>query len=499
MSLIKKYKSDNSGAIAAITGIVIFALVASAGAAIEITRIVHYKSKLQHAADSAVLAAISQSSTAYKEFSNTPGQDGINIPQGAEDIRKFFTGNSGGNEGVNVDVTTAKVEIQNANLVSNIDYTAKIDLIFGKLLQYPSVEVTGHAEARREIDVSKTKSKPIDVHFFLDNSPSMGIGSREEDIAILQNQDILGRKGCAFACHLDNPKNDTIPANLDSLRNNKRLMLRIDELREATSRVISDVENYQIIDKIVSPKDKIRFSAYSFAHSQIAAKNEPIRTLFELTSDYANQKVAVLERSNFDMQKVGYNIPVDQTQPVCIRATYNGCDESRPPMPGEMAMNFRERDNSPISEAMSFVDKKIKGNKSDRNQLLFIVTDGMANFSSDKIGKCYEIAPRQRFKEVEQQSGKLGDCIGPIDLQMCQYIKENGTKIAIVYTKYRNHIKTYDKEFINIALPQLDNVENNLQKCASPNLFSTSGFSGNIYKTMRDVFQRATMNLKLVE
>lgn len=498
MSLIKKYKSDNSGAIAAITGIVIFALVASAGAAIEITRIVHYKSKLQHAADSAVLAAISQSSTAYEEFSKNPGQDGNNIPRGAEDIRKFFAGNSGENEGVNVDVTTAKVETQNANLVSKIDYTAKIDLIFGKLLQYPSVEITGHAEARRELDVSKTKNKPIDVHFFLDNSPSMGIGSREEDIAILQSQEIIGKKGCAFACHLAGPDHNSQPANLELLRTNNSLTLRIDELRNAVVKLVRDVEQRQTLDKIFSPNEKIRFSAYSFPESQLPLEQAPIRKVLELSDDYQNLANYIGNRSKFDMQIVGKDKFIKKGDTYISGSSYDGDSEKLVATKDMHLPEISLRNSTPLPEAMDFVQKQIISNKTDRYQLMFLVTDGVANFTKPGIGICHEAYTR-RDKITKPSAGKLGDCIGPIDLKMCEDIKRTGTRIAVVYTEYKRHIKGQDQEFDNIIEPQLHNIEKQLKDCASPNLYSRSDFSGNIYETMRDVFQRATMNLKLVE
>jgi len=497
MPFIKKYKSDETGAIAAITGIVIFALVASTGAAIEITRIVHYKSQLQHAADSAVLAAISQSSSAYHVFSNTPGQDGINIPQGAKDVRNFFRANSGTSESVEIRNIEADVTIKNSDLISKIDYTAKIDLIFGKLLQYPSIEINGSAQAQRKLDDSKTKNKPIDVHFFLDNSPSMGIGSREKDITLLQKQVIIRKKGCAFACHLAGPGNKSEPQNLESLRTNNSLILRIDELRNAVVKLVTDVEQQQTLDKISSPKEKIRFSAYSFPKSQMPVGQPPIRTVLELSNDYQNLVNYIGKRSEFDMQIVGEDNFVKKDETFASGAAYG---ETKPEVaPEDMHVtDIKRRDSTPLSVAMNFVQKQITSNKTDRYQLMFLVTDGVANYDTEPgTDNCTE-RDTQREKIIKPGTGTLGNCIGPIDLEICEAIKRNGTRIAIVYTEYKEHIRD-DDEFNNIIKPQLHNIEKKLKDCASPNLYSRSDFSGNIYETMRDVFQRATTNLKLVE
>ncbi|MBC8719090.1 hypothetical protein [Ochrobactrum sp. Marseille-Q0166] len=207
--------------------------------------------------------------------------------------------------------------------------------------------------------------------------------------------------------------------------------------------------------------------------------------------------------TRFDVQKVGYELQIKPGSEICTKASYeDGCIEVGTANKYMAGFYVGSRNSSHLARAMSYVNGDIKNklnNNKKRKDILFIITDGMANFNKDNIGRCYEKNTGNYRSSVDQHSdGPLGDCVGPIDIEMCERIKSGGVGIAIVYTRYRDRLKEGDKEFENIVLPQLGLVEDHLKKCASPGLFEVSDFSGNMYEKIRSVFEKASMNLKLV-
>lgn len=184
----------------------------------------------------------------------------------------------------------------------------------------------------------------------------------------------------------------------------------------------------------------------------------------------------------------------------CIKYLYEkGCVKEEVYKEDALNHTLNERYDSNLSLAMRHVNYNINVKFSNKRELLFLVTDGMANFNNDGVSVCYETNTRNyRDRDEERAAGPLGNCVGPIDIAMCEKIKRSGVDIAVVYTRYRDRLKAGNKEFENIVLPQLDLVEDHLKQCASPGLFEVSDFSGNMYEKIRSVFEKASMNLKLV-
>lgn len=250
-----KYFKEEDGGLAIVSAAVIFTLCIAAGVAVEVARIAYYKTQLQHAADSAVLAAISQSSKAYLEFSKGGTEQKSFSDLGKKDIVSFFIQNVQADRALNIDDGSINAEVGSEGeiLYSKIEYSSEISATFGKIIGYESFTARGHAEARRELNKVEEKKPALNIHFFLDNSPSMGIGARDEDIALLQEQDTLNATGCAFACHVTNSKDAYWhPYNLPELRGHG-LKLRIDELRDAVARFVNSVEDSQKTMGIVYP------------------------------------------------------------------------------------------------------------------------------------------------------------------------------------------------------------------------------------------------------
>uniref|UniRef100_A0AC34GV34 Uncharacterized protein n=1 Tax=Panagrolaimus sp. ES5 TaxID=591445 RepID=A0AC34GV34_9BILA len=131
---------------------------------------------------------------------------------------------------------------------------------------------------------------------------------------------------------------------------------------------------------------------------------------------------------------------------------------------------------------------------------MYLVTDGATNFNRDEPGnaRCLETVAHERDPQLAQATGALGNCMGPIDVELCSEIKKDGTEIAIIYTEYLNF--SDDKDFQTILKPQIKQIEENLRKCVSrPEFFAKAGFEGDMYKEMFKVYKNVITKLKIVE
>lgn len=493
--LLKRFLKTQEGSIGVMSGAIVLLTLVAAGTAIDVARIVTYKSELQKAADGAVLAAISTSSRAYQTFSaRNDWGEGHRFAEGEEDINRFFVQNMGNDNAIIGATLAPVVQAEKQTLSSSLTLDAKVPLTFARMVGMKNFSTQLFAKAVRSLESSELDTVATNVTFFLDNSPSMGIGATVADINLLRSQPSSMAGGCAFACHTSG-QYGWQPGSVDYLRNTGTLRLRIDELKAAVQNVIDYTENYQRARNIL-PNQKIAMAAFSFEQQQNLWRDREIGVLRSgKSTDYGALKTMV---HSLDVQTVGES----KFYPP---GWYNEVDYQRHPTgrkfqilpPGRWSPYYKRRNSSPLSTALETTQQYIKRYHDQRRNILFLVTDGAANFNRIEGGKCWEVG-NFRSPGTDMQSGKLGDCVGPVDVDLCDRIKSEGTKIAVVYTEYRAF--TYEDEFVNIVQPQLDNIESSLKRCASgPELYAKAGFDGTLAKAMLKVYRNAVMNLKLVE
>ncbi|WP_025091574.1 pilus assembly protein TadG-related protein [Brucella intermedia] len=493
--MFKKFLIAQEGSIGVTAGAIVLLTVLAAGTAIDVARIVTYRSELQKAADAAVLAAISTSARAYQEFSAKESwADGHRFIDGEEDVKSFFEQNMRADSRAAHAHLSTVVKAEKQTLTSSLTLDAKVPLTFARMVGIKSFSTQLVAKAARNLDSLEPVTRPTNVTFFLDNSPSMGIGATRNDISWLaaQTQNSIPG-GCAFACHTSGATGWT-PQGIPQFRQ-QGLRLRIDELKESVRNVIEYTDNFQRNRNTPSDR-KVAMAIFSFEQQQDVRRGWDIAELrFEKSTDYAALKTTV---ANLDVQTVGESR-------FFRPGWYNSYDYQGRPTgqqfyvdpPGKNFPHYERRNSSPLSTALETAQKHIKGYRDQRKNILFLVTDGAANFNRWEGGKCWEVG-NYRSPSTDRQSGKLGDCLGPIDVDLCNRIKKEGTRIAVVYTKYEAF--TNEDEFRNIVQPQLNVMEDNLRRCASgPELFAKAGFDGTLAQAILKVYRNAIMNLKLVE
>ncbi|MFD1198317.1 TadE/TadG family type IV pilus assembly protein [Brucella gallinifaecis] len=490
---MKNFIKDNNGSAAITTAILIGVLCVASGSAIEITRIVTYKSELQHAADSAVLAAISDSSKAARIWREQATTQHMRIPEGDIELTDYFEQNFPKNDVLIMEKNQVepRVEIKNQILQSDLTYNAKLKSYFSGILGYDSFELSGHAQARRLIQINESKTDtPFDLYFFLDNSPSMGIGLTRDDIHALQKYPVWGTNngGCGFACHFrpEESPSEWTPSELPNLR--KRLppvTLRIDDLKKSFIHEIERIE----AESHLSKKNPVNIAAYSFPEEDSLKGGNPddIRKLFDLSDNYTNILKNIKTESYLSLMKVGIEAQ-------CINQSCDYEGNCTPCIPGTKGYTIGPRYNSNLPEAMRVIEKDILSNKTDRKKAMIIITDGFANYDMKDKDKCY-----QSVSVRPQRTIPLGTCVGPINLELCEEIKKKGILIGTVQTEYVPELKNADDEFEKIVIPQAEMVSDYLAKCASPGLSYKTNFGLSVTENLTRVVDKLIRRVKLVE
>jgi hypothetical protein len=202
ISLIRRFSRDQRGNIALTFGASLVVLLMAVGSGIDYSMATRMKAKLQSAADSAAVAAISVNSPGYLQASLT-GTDG-SVPNGVSDADKVFKGvvdnlqNSiqGGFTGLNESSTVTKT---GPTLTSVVTFSAKVPTTFMGLFGYATMTVNGSSSA--------TSSLPpfLDFYLLLDVSGSMGLPSTPSEAQRMQyispDNYVQYPTGCTLACH----------------------------------------------------------------------------------------------------------------------------------------------------------------------------------------------------------------------------------------------------------------------------------------------------------
>jgi Flp pilus assembly protein TadG len=199
-SLSQRLRADTSGNILMMMGFAILPLTFMVGMGIDYSRAEKLQTKMNAAADSAALAAVSQSMISQSDAaaqaaarsmfnSQVAGLNGM-IYNSSTDLHMTYVAAGAFNNGRTVTVT----------------YTARSTNIFGSLLGSASLPITGTATA------NAAQAPYINFYLVMDTSPSMLLPSTSAGlnaiIAATQTSHLAG--GCAFACHNQNPHDDNI-------------------------------------------------------------------------------------------------------------------------------------------------------------------------------------------------------------------------------------------------------------------------------------------------
>ncbi|MDB5656807.1 MAG: pilus assembly protein [Tardiphaga sp.] len=285
----RSFRHAQSGNVAAIFAIALVPVIAAMGCAVDYSRAVQIRSKLQSAIDSASVGAVSRTSPGFIA-AGAMTKDGP-IPAGVTDATNIFNGNMSTQSGYTLNSFTAEVKKSAGRVLSTIQFSADVPTTFTSIIGWRKLTITGSSTSTSSMPTYK------DFYLFLDNSPSMGVGATPDDVALL----VAGTPDrCAFACH------DTTNPTNNNYQIAKRLGIktRIDVLRDATAKLMVTAGQTKTYT------NQFRMAIYDFGAT---AQTAGLRTLFELSPDLSG---AGTSAGSIDLMSVnGQNDNYDQDTP----------------------------------------------------------------------------------------------------------------------------------------------------------------------------------------
>jgi Flp pilus assembly protein TadG len=284
----------------------------------------------------------------------------------------------------------------------------------------------------------------VDFYLLLDNSPSMGVAATPADVTTMVNNT---SDQCAFACHDYNNSNSYY-----NLAKSLGVTTRIDVLRSATQSLMDTAAATQTYSS------QFRMAIYDFGAS---SKTIGLRPLFSLSSSLSSAKSAA---GNIDLMGVYGN--------------------------NDAYTADKDTQFSAIFPAMTTVISTAgTGISSAPLKYLFFVSDGVADEYNTSC--------------LKPTSGG-GRCQSPLNPALCTTLKNNGVKIAVLYTTYlRLPTNSWYMSWIDpfnkgpFGPSPNSEVALNMASCASPGFYFEVSPTQGISDAMNALFQKAVADARI--
>jgi Flp pilus assembly protein TadG len=443
---LRRFIGDRKGNVAIIFALSIIPCIFLTGMALDFTSATQKRVILNAAADAAALAAV------------TPTMMGETSSQAQTAATNIFNATASSVTAVTSVTPTVAVASTNGGLTRTVtvSYTAKSTNSFPNVLGL----VTGTAEASWSISGSSqaTSSTSPNINFYLllDNSPSMDIAATTSGIntmvAATMNAPASGQNagGCAFACHESSPSSDNLgnPNGEDNyaLAQNLGVTTRIENMASATQALMTTANTTESANNAT-----YKMAIYTFNGTGTS-------TVQTLTS---NLTTAANAASNIDVLEVYNNNCLTQSN--CNNDTDTNFDTAM----------------SSISNIMP--NPGTGASNSTPQEVLFIVSDGLED---DNTGSCSQPLDGTR-------------CMQPFDTTWCTTLKNQGIRIAVLYTAY---LPLTTNAFYNTWVsPFQSTIATAMQSCASSGLYFSITTDGDISSAMQALFEQAVATARLTQ
>src|SRR6201995_3154745 len=196
-SLIGRFREDRRGNIAVIFAIALVPIMTAVGCAVDYSLATRMRAKLQAEADAASVASIAQKSPGYTAAAAMTGEGPVSAA--VTDANNVFNGNMNAVTGYTNLSVTSTITKTGTKLVSNVQFSANVPVVFMKVVGYTSLTVTGLSKSSASLPLY------LDFYLMLDVSGSMGLPSTDDEQTRLSavNPDNYANypTGCTLACH----------------------------------------------------------------------------------------------------------------------------------------------------------------------------------------------------------------------------------------------------------------------------------------------------------
>ena len=457
-------------------------LIFGAGFAIDYTHAMQVQTKLDAAADAAVLAALTPAMMQQPDA--TAQAAATNLFNAMANAQNSLIA---GNTQVTVAVCSPTACSPGQRTVT-VTYNAANQNIFSGVLGASGIKITGTSTA------NASAAPNIDFYLLLDNSPSMALPATQAGInsmvSLTSQQD--GGNGCAFACHQAstgnsdttgnpywNPSNTSqscalnrwgqLPSGcvqMDDYQVAKSqtppITLRIDELNSAVTTLMSTAQSTTNSSPQVPPP-AYRFAAYSLDSPTAIG----LTKLMSLTSAYVSGWSTA--SPNFQLMEMYSN------NNVCKTSGSDPCGAAGGV--GDVETNFATALNSSNMNSTSTMPTPGNGTNitgDTPQEVLFIVTDGVVDEVNSST--CTQTLTGSRCQE-------------PITPSLCTAIKNRNIRIAVLYTTYLP--VPSNSWYASWIAPFQSNISTQLQACASPNLYYEATIGTDLGQALTTLFNKA--------
>ena len=596
-SPLRRLAKDKRGNVLMIMGFALIPITMAAGMTVDYTRAARLKTKLDAAADAAVLAAVAEASTAYddktvceraaklfdQQASLTPqtiySRANITLSVGTAASPNNVTYNGATNSCSSPSGPASSA----ASRIVSLSYSVESTNVFGSLLSRPTLPVSGRAGSEVSI------APDIDFYIALDTSPSMalpvtsaGIDNLVHATAQFSGSDNAKtysssftetQKGCAFACHSNKIENyvgtgaslgetpqdnakyaiikesptrsgtfagkaisfvdsnnafvyktssgkkfcyqsghyNATQSGCDSSNwktdtniyyadgtfvdtywytRNKSITLRIDEMRRATSELVTTA-----LDEASRNEATYKAAIYGFDSQEQFRKIYPAlgSTPKLVTIAEKNPSAATIAAGNaFKAKAMSSDIDIalidDKTGGGCPLAFCSGNNY--------LFTSFKGLFDGMMGNSADFLPTTSgRGTRAagDTPQaFLFIITDGMSDEKSSLVSGLYSQGSDRTRSEIT--SSGAGN-----HQNKCDQIKARGVQIAILYTEYTAASIASDeagqRTWVEGRIPY---VESALRNCASTGYMLKVSADGDISGALQALLRKAVSKPRLV-
>ena len=454
---------DARGATAMLFAVTLPVVFVAIGATLDYSEAARLHTKLNAAADAAVLTAVSPTMLPATDAAAKAAAIAI------------FNSQIEGLPQLEIASSQPTVTITHPNGSSSarsaiVSYVASSKNFFTGLFFGQTIAISGSAGSTASI------APNVDFYLLLDNSPSMALPATTAGIS---TEEALTTNNCAFACHeastgdSDTDHNPIVNGKyIDNYQvaRNAGITLRIDELNAGVSGLLSDALDEQ--NRAPAPAPTYRFAVTALDSPY--AVGDPSTGLgyagiMPLTPNYTSGWASV--SSNFALMEVFTN------NNACAGATINGvfnpCANGTANQDGDTDFDNALRD---IDTLMPDPGQGTRAAGDKPQEVLFIVTDGVED----------EVVGGAR---LEQQLNAPGAH------NYCDDIKARGIQIAVLYTAYLP-VPSNPWYVAHIA-PIQPLLSPALQACASPGFFYQAAVGEDIAAAMLNLFNTLLRSARL--
>ncbi|KGF67663.1 membrane protein [Hoeflea sp. BAL378] len=340
------------------------------------------------------------------------------------DAVTFFKAQLENQPGFTVDSIDAKVIKKDGVLYSLISYVVSVPTTLSRVLGQDRIQVAGTATVEYQTEIYR------DFYLLLDNTPSMGVAATPADVTKL-----VAATGCAFACHIVENGVEDMNSKYN-IAKNIGVTTRINVVAKAAAALMDTARDSR------KSSNQYRMGVYTFGEK---AEDTKLLEVVAATTDLNKAKARAGE---VDLMSIPYQNYDNDQQTDFDRALTQIADKMGTPGTGLTA--------------------------SSPEKILFFVSDGVGD--SYKPSAC------------TKATTPSGRCQEPIDVKHCQALKDEGYKIAVLYTTYLP--LPGDDWYGDWIAPFQNEIPTKMEQCASSGLFFEVSPTEGIGDAMTALFKK---------